>query len=188
MTSSLKVNSILHPSSGTVEYRGLPAGNIVNVTTISNSTATSISAVGSPSRVAIFGGSFTKKYSHTHLAVECLVFGNGPYSGNCGTALVLDYDVSAKESWDYGVSYTYDNNWQPYQIMCCQGHSYFTQYHITGAQIEAGSHTMHFGFRIKRSDQGTNRPFNTLNPNASVTTDSRVRQMVSTIVVREIGL
>jgi hypothetical protein len=188
MTSILKVNSILHPSSGTVEYRGLPAGNIVNVTTLTHSTPTSVSVISAPAKATFFGGSFTKKYSHTHLAVECLAFGQGVYSGNCGTALVLDYNVSGKECWDYGVSYGYDNSWQPYQIICCQGHSYFTQYHITGAQIEAGSHTMHFGMWVKRADQGGNRPFNNLSPNASTTSDSRVRQTVSSIVIREIGL
>lgn len=188
MTSSLKVNSILHPSSGRVEYRGLPGGNICNVTTIRYSTPTSITAYGSPSNATYFGGNFTKKYSHTALAVECVVFGQGPYSGNCGTGLVLDHGVSGKETWDYGTSYTYDNQWQPYQIMCVQGHAHFTNYNITGGRIEAGTHTMHFGIRVKRSDQGNNRPFNVLSPNASSTSDSRVRQTISTIVIREIGL
>lgn len=188
MTSSLKVNSILHPSSGRVEYRGLPGGNICNVSTITYATPTSITAYGSPSNATYFGGSFTKKYSHTSLAVECLVFGQGPYSGNCGTGLVLDHNVSSKESWDYGVSYGYDNSWQPYQIMICQGHAFFSTYAVTGAQIEAGTHTMHFGIRVKRSDQGTNRPFNVLSPNASSTGDGRVHQTISTIVIREIGL
>ena len=189
MTSVLKVNSIT-ASSGTVDYQGLPTGNVIGVYTISHSTSTSISTVQSgptSGKVIRFSGSFTKKYDHTSLIVEATVYGNGPYSGNAGTAFCLDYGVSGKESWHYGTSYRYDNQWQPYQIICVQGQAYFTNHHITGSQILAGTHTMGWGEWVKRSDQSTNRPFNTLSPNGSSSSDARNHQFVSMLVIKEIG-
>jgi hypothetical protein len=190
MTSSLKINNILNPTGGAVQYRGLPEGNICNVTTMTWDRPIALTAFGSPAKITFFGGSFTKKYTHTALSVEVVVFGQGPYSGNCGTGLVLDYlqTSTGKESWDYGTSYTYDNQWQPYQIITLYGHAYFSNHQINGQQIAAGEHTMHFGMYVKRSDQGTNRPFNNMSPNASTTSDGRVGQTISTIVIREIGL
>jgi hypothetical protein len=186
MTSVLNVNTITNPS-GRVEYRGLPAGNVCNVSHIRNSTRTSLGTIsGSNQKTTYFGGTFTKKYNHTILVAEVNAFGNGVYSGNCGTALVLDYGVSGKESWDFGVAYSYDNNWQPYQVIILSGMCYFMHYENNSRPIEAGSHTMHFGARVD-VDGGTNRPFNTLNPNSS-DNDSRNRQFVSSIIIREIGL
>lgn len=188
MTALLKVNNILNPSGQPVQYRGLPEGNICAVTTIKWDREIALPAIAAPNKVTYFGGFFTKKYDHTALVVELTAFGQGPYSGNCGTALVLDYLQPSKESWDYGTSYTYDGQWQPYQIITCHGHAYFKHHQVTGKQIAAGEHTMHFGMWVKRSDQGTNRAFNNLSPNASSTTDGRVGQTISTIVIREIGL
>lgn len=188
MTSSLKINNIANPSGGAVQYRGLPQGNVCAVTTIRWNREIALPTFSAGTKITFFGGFFTKKYDHTALVVEVVAFGQGPYSGNCGTSLVLDYLQPSKESWDYGTSYTYDNAWQPYQIMTLHGHAYFKTHAVTGKQIAAGEHTMHFGSWIKRTDQGTNRPFNNLSPNASSTTDARVAQTISTIVIREIGL
>ena len=188
MTASLKVNNIVNPSGSAVTYRGLPAGNICNTTVIRWNREIAISTFAAPAKITYFGGFFTKKYKHTSLAVELVAMGQGPYSGNCGTAIVLDYLQTSKESWDYGTSYTYDNQWQPYQIINLQGYAYFSVHAPTGQQIDAGEHTMHFGAWVKRSDQGTNRPFNNLTPNASSTGDGRVGQTIATLIIREIGL
>jgi hypothetical protein len=188
MTAALKVNNILNTTGGSVQYRGLPTGNVCGVTVLSWNREIAVPAIAAPNKVTYFGGLFTKKYKHTSLAVELVAFGQGPYSGNCGTALVLDYLQPTQESWDYGTSFTYDNQWQPYQIINLQGYAYFTHHHPTGKQIAAGEHTMHFGMWVKRSDQGTNRPFNNLSPNASSTGDARVAQTISRIIIREIGL
>ncbi len=188
MTAALKVNNILNTTGGSVQYRGLPTGNICNVTVLSWNREIAIPTFSGGTKITFFGGMFTKKYKHTSLAVELVAFGQGVYSGNCGTGIVLDYLHPTKECWDYGTSYTYDGQWQPYQVISVQGYAHFTHHKLTGQQIDAGEHTMHFGSWIKRTDQGTNRPFNNLCPNASSTTDGRVAQTIARIIIREIGL
>lgn len=190
MTAALKVNNILNTTGGPVQYRGLPSGTVCGVSVIKWDRPIALSGTQSAgAKYTIFGGEFTKKYNHTSLAVELVAFGQGPHSGNCGTAIVLDYLHPTKECWDYGTSYTYDNQWQPSQIMSLQGYAYFVNYQLTGKQIEAGLHTMHFGLWVKRTDQGSpQKPFSNLSPNGSTVSDARAGQTISRLIIREIGL
>ena len=51
MTSSLKINNILNPSGAAVQYRGLPEGNICNVTTMTWERPIALTAFAAPAKV-----------------------------------------------------------------------------------------------------------------------------------------
>lgn len=119
----------------------------------------------------IFGGTFTKQRADTNIFATCTVFGAGYYSGNCGVGMKLD------STWHFGTGYQYDGAWSASnQVTVITGQGYWTG-------LAAGAHTLNWGWKV--ADGGTgNKPFNYINPNSN--DDSRLQQIVSSIIVYEI--
>lgn len=178
-TPALSANLVSDGDTGTVSTNMLAnssitankmgySGAILNISTVRNSTRSSVSAVSSA--YTLFSGSFTKVSSTSTLIATCTVFGSGSYSGVCAVGMNID-----GSNWDYGCNYQYDNQWQPAQITFIVGTSVWTG-------ISAGSHTLGFGWNA--ADGSSNRPFNIFNPNSNE--DSRSRQQVSSMTIYEV--
>lgn len=171
MPGILKVNSIqLAPGSTVMTMNNMQPGFIVSSTAIRNGTRTAVSlgATGT-----LFSGTFTKLRADTTIIATCNIFGDGFNSGQCGTYLRIDSGTP-----DFSIGYQYDGQWGAYQTTTISGQCQFTG-------VSAGSHTITAGWATQNGTTG-DRPFNNLNPNNAVTSETRNQQMVSSIFVYEI--
>lgn len=173
MPLTLAADIIQPASANFISFVGAPTGFPLAINVISNGVRTS---VGTNGNYQLFSGTFTKLRSDTVLRASATVFGAGYSSGNCGVGLVLDFGTPSV-NWDFGMAYQYDGAWSSTQ----QTTMVFGQ--CQWSSIPSGSHTIGFGWKPASGGTGE-RPFVTLNPNAS--DDSRNNQMVSRIVVYEV--
>lgn len=163
------VSTTMLADSGITAAKMGYSGAILNISTIRNSTRTSVPNSGA---TTLFSGSFTKIRAASTLIAKCTVYGCQYSSGTCGVGMNID-----GSNWDYGVAYQYDGAWSATaQITIVIGTSRWTG-------ISAGSHTVGFGFN-PINGATAERPFGILNPNNS--DDSRNQQTVSSIVVYEV--
>jgi hypothetical protein len=169
MASILKVDKLKSRDGvSKITLNNMQSGFVVGSTTFRYGTRAAISTAAEST---IFGGSFTKQRADSLLFATCTVFGSQYYSGNCGVGMKMD------ATWHFGTGYQYDGSWSStLQITVITGQGYWSG-------VGAGSHTLYWGWKC--ADGGTgNRPFNYINPNSS--DDSRLQQIVSSMVVYEI--
>jgi len=169
--SQLRPNStgLITTSNLPTDGSWVPSGGVIAVSTVRNSTRTALS---NTSEYVAFSGSFTKKRSDSIIIAQANVYGNSFQSGNCGVGLKLD------STWDFGSSYQYDGAWnQALQVTIVTGNGLWTG-------VSSGSHTMGWGWKTANGSSAE-KPFDFLNPNG--TSDARIPQITSTIVIYEIA-
>jgi len=170
MTSILKVDNIQN-SSGTsalsIDSSGnvkpTASGSVVAVRFYSSDTRSTVSAASTGTLLSFTD---TKLYgSETDIIVSVNVIGLGNASG--ATATEIGYDGTKI----YSASYDY--NGQGYMVTI-NGNAKFSG-------VSSGSKPLRVGWT---TGSGTASPFNVLNPNSA--DESRLQQMVSTVVVYEV--
>lgn len=171
MASIIGVETLQHTNgttAATIDSSGnvkpTASGSVVAVRFYSNNTRSNPTA---GSTGVLWSVTDTKLYgSETNIIVQCVLHGYNAYSG--GLPTYIEYGNS--KSYSLAFQYSAGN----YQKMATG------LANATGKS--SGSNTINIGW--DSATGGTQKPFNVFNPNSS--DDSRLHQMVSTLVVYEV--